>query len=120
MIRTGLGSTPISPPSTSSTPVPSPQAPVSCTTRPGTRSRPGTIWNNQWDWAVTAVQRVLDQLKVERTPQRYAALWNYLGYSIAEHLAQQSGDSTQRGTGARYYRELQRKAQTSSFLAHIA
>ncbi|GAA5215968.1 DEAD/DEAH box helicase [Streptomyces thinghirensis] len=78
------------------------------------------IWNNQWGWALTAVQRVLDQLKGERTPQRYAALWNYLGYSIAERLAQQSGDSTHRATGARYYRELQRKAQTSSFLAHIA
>ncbi|QSS91687.1 DEAD/DEAH box helicase [Streptomyces sp. M54] len=78
------------------------------------------LWNNQWDWALTAVQRVLDQLKGERTPQRYAALWNYLGYSIAERLAQQSGDSSHRDTGARYYRELQRKAQTSSFLAHIA
>ncbi|MFJ2021949.1 helicase C-terminal domain-containing protein [Streptomyces nodosus] len=77
------------------------------------------IWNNQWDWALTAVQRV-HQLKGERTPQRYAALWNYLGYSIAERLAQQNGDSSHRDTGARYYRELQRKAQTSSFLTHIA
>ncbi|WPP32274.1 DEAD/DEAH box helicase [Streptomyces sp. CL7] len=78
------------------------------------------IWNNQWDWALTAVQRVLDQLKGPRTPQRYAALWNYLGYSIAERLAQQSGDSSHRDTGARYYRELQRKGQTSNFLAHLA
>jgi hypothetical protein len=78
------------------------------------------IWNNQWDWALTAVQRVLDQLKGPRTPQRYAALWNYLGYSIAERLAQQSGDSSHRQTGARYYRELQRKGQTSNFLAHLA
>ncbi|WSQ15203.1 hypothetical protein OG604_50140 [Streptomyces sp. NBC_01231] len=77
------------------------------------------LWNNQLDWALTAVQRVLDQLTGQRTPQRYAALWNYLGYSIAERLARQNNDLTHRDTGARYYRDLQRKGQTSSFLAHL-
>ncbi|MET8292298.1 hypothetical protein ABZV80_45495 [Streptomyces sp. NPDC005132] len=77
------------------------------------------IWNNQWDWALTAVQRVLDQLSGQRTPQRYAALWNYLGYSIAERLAWQTEDLSHRDTGARYYRDLQRTGQTSNFLAHL-
>ncbi|WP_405535404.1 DEAD/DEAH box helicase family protein (plasmid) [Streptomyces canus] len=78
------------------------------------------LWNNQMDWALTAVQRVLDQLTGQRTPQRYAALWNYLGYSICERLARQDGDLSHRDTGARYYRDLQRKGQTSNFLAHLA
>ncbi|MFI9780456.1 helicase C-terminal domain-containing protein [Streptomyces sp. NPDC051956] len=77
------------------------------------------LWHNQLDWALNAVQRVLDQLAGRRTPQRYAALWNYLGYSIAERLARQTGDSSHRATGARYYRDLQRKGQTSNFLAHL-
>ncbi|MGW2612986.1 DEAD/DEAH box helicase [Streptomyces mirabilis] len=77
------------------------------------------IWNGQWDWALTAVQKVLDQLTGARTPQRYSALWNYLGYSLAERLAQTTGDPTYKATGARYYRDLQRRGQTSNFLAHL-
>ncbi|MGW1536689.1 DEAD/DEAH box helicase [Streptomyces aureus] len=77
------------------------------------------IWNSQWDWALTAVQRVLDNLTGARTPQRYAALWNYFGYSLAERLAREPGDHAYKETGARYYRDLQRRGQTSSFLAHL-
>ncbi|MET9759917.1 DEAD/DEAH box helicase [Streptomyces sp. NPDC006372] len=77
------------------------------------------IWNGQWDWALTAVQKVLDNLTGPRTPQRYAALWNYLGYSLAERLAREPGDHAYQETGARYYRDLQRTGQTSSFIAHL-
>ncbi|MEV6048804.1 DEAD/DEAH box helicase [Streptomyces xanthochromogenes] len=77
------------------------------------------IWNGQWDWALTAVQKVLDNLTGARTPQRYAALWNYLGYSLAERLAREPGDHAYKTTGARYYRDLQRRGQTSNFLAHL-
>ncbi|MHB9856626.1 DEAD/DEAH box helicase [Streptomyces krungchingensis] len=77
------------------------------------------IWNGQWEWALTAVQRVLDKLAGARTPQRYAALWNYLGYSLAERLTQETGDQAYKDTAARYYRDLQRRGQTSNFLAHL-
>ncbi|AOW90899.1 hypothetical protein BC342_35160 [Streptomyces olivaceus] len=77
------------------------------------------LWNRQWDWALTAVQRVLDHLNGPRTPQRYAALWNYFGYSIAERLARQNQDPSYRDVAARYYRDLQRKGQTSNFIAHL-
>ncbi|WDF45108.1 MULTISPECIES: DEAD/DEAH box helicase [unclassified Streptomyces] len=78
------------------------------------------IWNSQWDWALTAVQRVLDRLKGERTPQRYAALWNYLGYSLTHRLAQQTGDHSHLAAGARYYRDARRKSAGTSWLSHLA
>ncbi|MEE1826610.1 DEAD/DEAH box helicase family protein [Streptomyces sp. BE20] len=78
------------------------------------------IWNNQWDWALTAVQRVLDLLEGEQTPQRYAALWNYLGYSLAHRLAQQDSDQHHLEAGARYYRDARRKSAGTSWLSHLA
>ncbi|NEA72611.1 DEAD/DEAH box helicase [Streptomyces sp. So13.3] len=78
------------------------------------------IWNNQWDWALTAVRQVLDQLKGERTPRRYAAFWSYLGFSVAQRLAQQTGDQTYLTASADYFRDAQRMSTGTMWLSHLA
>ncbi|MFE4961054.1 DEAD/DEAH box helicase [Streptomyces sp. NPDC056653] len=78
------------------------------------------IWNNQWEWALTAVRKVLDQLQGERTPRRYAAFWNYLGFSIAQRLASQTGDQSYLTTSADYFRNAQRMSTGTSWLSHLA
>ncbi|WP_145504067.1 DEAD/DEAH box helicase [Streptomyces sp. CFMR 7] len=79
-----------------------------------------SIWNNQWDWALTAVRQVLDKLQGQRTPRRYAALWSYLGFSIAHRLAQQTTDPSYLATSADYYRNAQRMSTGTSWLSHLA
>lgn len=78
------------------------------------------IWNNQWEWALTAVRSVLDKLQGERTPRRYAAFWSYLGFSITQRLAQQTGDQTYLTSSAEYFRHAQRMSTGTSWLSHLA
>ncbi|MFG3517676.1 DEAD/DEAH box helicase family protein [Streptomyces bobili] len=78
------------------------------------------IWNNQWDLALTAVRRVLDRLRGERTPQRYAAFWNYLAFSITQRLAQQTGDQTYLAASADYFRAARKTSTGTSWLSHLA
>lgn len=79
-----------------------------------------SIWNNQWDWALTAVRQVLNRLQGERTPRRYAAFWSYLGFGIAHRLAQQTSDPSYLATGADYFRNAQRMSTGTSWLSHLA
>ncbi|QKV95984.1 DEAD/DEAH box helicase [Streptomyces sp. NA02950] len=78
------------------------------------------IWNNQWDWALTSIRSVLDQLQGERTPRRYAAFWSYLGFSITQRLAQQTGEESYLAAGADYFRSAQRMSTGTSWLSHLA
>ncbi|MFE7352478.1 DEAD/DEAH box helicase [Streptomyces sp. NPDC057543] len=78
------------------------------------------IWNHQWDWALTAVRSVLDKLQGERTPRRYAAFWNYLGFSITQRLAQQTSDQTYLVSSAEFFRNAQRMSTGTSWLSHLA
>ncbi|WP_331738175.1 DEAD/DEAH box helicase [Embleya sp. NBC_00896] len=78
------------------------------------------IWDNQWDWALTELRKVIDGLTGNRTPRRYAALWNYLGYSLADRLARQTGDTSYAEAGARYYRDARAMSAGTSWLSHLA
>ncbi|MFJ9729708.1 DEAD/DEAH box helicase [Streptomyces sp. NPDC101209] len=78
------------------------------------------IWNNQWDLALTAVRRVLDKLRGDRTPQRYAALWNYLAYSVTQRLAQQTGDQAYLTASGDYFRAARKTSTGTSWLSHLA
>ncbi|MEU9939054.1 DEAD/DEAH box helicase [Streptomyces lavendulae] len=78
------------------------------------------IWSNQWDWALEAVRRVLDQLQGDRTPRRYAAFWNYIGFGITQRLAQQTGEQSYLAASADYFRDAQRMSRGTSWLSHLA
>lgn len=78
------------------------------------------IWNSQWDWALTAVQHVLDDLAGERMPRRYAALWNYLGHCLAQRLAQLDSGQSHLEASARYYRDARRMSAGTTWLSHLA
>jgi hypothetical protein len=78
------------------------------------------IWSGQWERALTAIRQVLDQFRAARAPRRYAALWNYLGYTLAHRVANQTGDATWRATASSYYQAAQAASRGTSWAGHLA
>jgi hypothetical protein len=77
------------------------------------------IWAGEWQWALDAIRTVLDKLQGERTSKRYAALWNYMAFSIARRLATQSGDANLLKSADTYYQAARVSSRGTSWLAHL-
>jgi hypothetical protein len=78
------------------------------------------IWSNDWDGALMAVRRVIDELAGGRSSGRYAALWHYLAMSIALRLQHSTGDSQYAKTASAYLRAARAAARGASWLDHLA
>ncbi|MGW7073080.1 DEAD/DEAH box helicase [Streptomyces sp. NPDC054855] len=78
------------------------------------------IWAGEWTWALDNIRNVLDRLRGARTPTRYAALWNYLAFSIAHRLSEQNQDAALKAAADTYYLTARRNSQGTTWLSHLA
>ncbi|OJY48109.1 helicase C-terminal domain-containing protein [Pseudonocardia sp. 73-21] len=78
------------------------------------------IWAGHWDWALTAIRKVIDELATAGTAKRYAALWNYLGYTTARRVAGLTGDNTLNTTADDFYQEARRAARGTAWISGMA
>ncbi|MFF7452884.1 DEAD/DEAH box helicase [Kitasatospora sp. NPDC008115] len=78
------------------------------------------IWEGNWPVALGAIRSVLDKLAGKHAPKRYAALWSYLAFSIAERQAELTGDISLRETAKKYYSEARRFSQGTTWLSNLA
>ncbi|MFF5304818.1 DEAD/DEAH box helicase [Streptomyces sp. NPDC013161] len=78
------------------------------------------IWQGEWQRALDLVRKVLDALRGGRAPQRYAALWNYLGSCIAQRLSDQTGDATLHSSATKFYEDARSAGRGTTWLSHLA
>ncbi|MFD2763526.1 DEAD/DEAH box helicase [Micromonospora eburnea] len=78
------------------------------------------VWQGEWERALDLIRQVLDNLRGGKAPQRYAALWHYLGSCIARRLAMQTGDATYAEASAAYYRDARAAGRGTNWLSHLA
>lgn len=78
------------------------------------------MWQGEWDRALDATRKVLDNLRGGRAPQRYAALWNYLAACICHRRAQETGDDSYREAATGYYEAARSAGRGTTWLSHLA
>ncbi len=82
------------------------------------------LWNGEYDRAMASTRSAIDALRGGQAPQRYAALWNYLGACWTAKLAEQGG-GTDRGGSLdaavdSYYQAARAAGRGTTWLAHLA
>jgi hypothetical protein len=77
------------------------------------------IWQGEWARALDQIRQVLDALRGGRAPQRYAALWNYLAFCIAQRLATDAGDATLHQAAAAFYDDARTAGRGTTWLSHL-
>jgi hypothetical protein len=78
------------------------------------------IWQDDWTRALDLIRQVLDALRGGRAPQRYAALWNYLAFTIAHRLATKNNDTTLHTAASAFYEAARAAARGTTWLSHLA
>ncbi|QXC45206.1 DEAD/DEAH box helicase [Rhodococcus qingshengii] len=77
------------------------------------------LWVGDWQQALTSIKTILDSLSDERAPQRYAALWNYLGYYAAHALSKETGNSSLKTAAQTYYEAARVASRATSWFTHL-
>jgi hypothetical protein len=78
------------------------------------------IWHGEWTRALQLIGEVLDALRGGRAPQRYAALWNYLAYTIARRLATTTANPEYDLTATSFYQAARAAARGTTWLSQLA
>jgi len=60
------------------------------------------MWQGEWPRALELIRQILDALRGGRAPQRYAALWHYLGYCLAQRIANQADNAEMRAAATKF------------------
>lgn len=77
------------------------------------------IWKGEWDRALNSVRQVTDALRGGQAPQRYAALWLYLGACIAHRLAGLNNDPTLYAAAKNFYDQARHAGRRTSWLTYL-
>lgn len=78
------------------------------------------MWQGEWRHALSLIREVIDALRGGQAPQRYAALWSYLGSCIARRIATQTGDTSLEEAATRFYDDARAAGRGTTWLSHLA